>query len=72
MAEYLEFQRGIDLDYLGVASRDKQAEIGEGRHAVLLVILLHEVGKDVALEVVDLDQRAVQGNGESLREGGAH
>ena len=55
-------------DNLRIATRDEQAEEGELRAGVLLTILFDEVGKHMGVQVIDLDHRDAEGEGESLGE----
>ena len=69
LAEDLEIQRTVHLDYLRIAAGNQQAEIRERGLAVLLVILLDEIGKYMTLEMIHHDERDVQGHGKRLGEG---
>ena len=71
LAEDLELKRAVDPDDLGIAAGNQQAEVREGRLPVLGAFLLDEIGEDMALQMVDHDDRFVQRDAERLGEGRA-
>ena len=72
LAENFIVERTVHFHDLGIASRHQKAQIRELRMMVFLVILLHEICKDMPLKVVNHNHRNIQRHAQRLRERSAH
>ena len=72
LTEYLHAVVSLHLHNLRVASTDQQAKEGERRCRLVIVVLLDEMGHDMALQVVHIYQGYAQCPCEALGETHAH